>query len=179
MAGRTVSVIGVKQILYGEPLSAAPTYATLETLFTSFKEVPNVHQGTYKFTEEDGTTTEYKDELTGQTYRSSFEAGSASLNWIIGAYDFETKAELMGGKSLDEGKGWERGNSGEQRYKCVVAISNDNVAIIFPKANIIGRGSSTDGAIGLSVSAVPLKVSTTIASEYQFDVEGKDLKVSI
>ena len=75
MAGRTVSVIGVKQILYGEPLSAAPTYATLETLFTSFKEVPNVHQGTYEFTEEDGTTTEYKDELTGQTYRSSFESG--------------------------------------------------------------------------------------------------------
>ena len=25
MAGRTVSVIGVKQILYGEPLEAAPT----------------------------------------------------------------------------------------------------------------------------------------------------------
>ena len=45
MAGRTVSVIGVKQILYGEPLEAAPTYATLESLFTSFKEVPNVHQG--------------------------------------------------------------------------------------------------------------------------------------
>ena len=176
MAGRTVSVIGVKQILYGEPLEAAPTYATLESLFTSFKEVPNVHQGTYEFTEEDGTTTEYKDELTGQTYRSSFEAGSVSLNWTIGAYDFNTMAELMGGKPLDDSKGWERGNSGEQRYKCVVAVSNDNVAIIFPKANVIGRGASTDGAVGLAISAIPLKVSTTIASEYQFDVEGKTLK---
>lgn len=176
MAGRTVSVIGVKQILYGDPLDTAPTYATLESLFTSFKEVPNVHQGTYEFTEEDGTTTEYKDELTGQTYRLSFEAGSVGLNWTIGAYDFDTKAELMGGKSLEESKGWERGNSGEQRYKCVVAVSNDNIAIIFPKANIIGRGASTDGAVGLAISAIPLKVSTTIASEYQFDVEGKTLK---
>lgn len=65
---------------------------------------------------------------------------------------------------------------GEQRYKCVVAVSNDNVAIIFPKANVIGRGASTDGAVGLAISAIPLKVSTTIASEYQFDVEGKTLK---
>ena len=59
----------------------------------------------------------------------------------------------MGGKPLDDSKGWERGNSGEQRYKCVVAVSNDNVAIIFPKANVIGRGASTDGAVGLAISS--------------------------
>ena len=141
-----------------------------------FKDVQIVHQGTYEYTEEDGTLTEFKDELTGQTYRSSFEAGSQSLNWVIGAYDFATKAELMGGKPLDTDKGWERGNAGEQRYKCIVAITNDDVAIIFPKANLVGRGASTDGAVGLSMSATPLKSSTTIASEYWFDVEGKSLK---
>jgi hypothetical protein len=174
--GRTISAIGVKRILYGEPLVAAPTYESLETLFTAFKDVQIVHQGTYEYTEEDGTLTEFKDELTGQTYRSSFEAGSQSLNWVIGAYDFSTKAELMGGKPLDTDKGWERGNAGEQRYKCIVAITNDDVAIIFPKANLVGRGASTDGAVGLSMSATPLKSSTTIASEYWFDVEGKSLK---
>lgn len=176
MAERVVSAIGVKQILYGDPLEQAPTYANLETLFTAFDEVPNVHQGTYEYTEEDGTITEYKDELSGQTYRSTFEPGSQSLNWTIGAYDFSTKAALMGGKVLDTDKGWERGNAGEQRYKCVVAVTNDDVAIIFPRANIIGRGSSTDGAVGISITATPLKVSTTIASEYWFDAEGKTLK---
>ena len=65
MASKTISAIGVKQILYGEVLETAPTYATLETAFTSFSEVPNVHQGTYEYTEEDGTITEYKDELSG------------------------------------------------------------------------------------------------------------------
>lgn len=40
----------------------------------------------------------------------------------------------------------------------------------------MGRGASTDGAVGLSMSATPLKSSTTIASEYWFDVEGKSLK---
>ena len=103
--GRTISAIGVKRILYGEPLVAAPTYESLETLFTAFKDVQIVHQGTYEYTEEDGTLTEFKDELTGQTYRSSFEAGSQSLNWVIGAYDFATKAELMGGKPLGT---WQR-----------------------------------------------------------------------
>lgn len=173
--GKSISAIGVKQILYGAPLEEAPTYATLETLFTSFKQVPNVHQGTYKYTEEDGAITEYKDELTGQTYRSTFEPGSQTLNWVIGAYDFQTKANLMGGKVLETDKGWERGNAGEQRYNCVVAVTNDNVAIIFPKANLIGRGASTDGAVGLSITATPLKVSATVASEYWFDAEGKNL----
>lgn len=157
-------------------MDSAPSYANLETLFTDFSEVPNVHQGTYEYTEEDGTITEYKDELSGQTYRSTFEPGSQSLNWTIGAYDFQTKSDFMGGKVLDTDKGWERGNAGEQRYKCVVAVTNDNVAIIFPRANIIGRGSSTDGAVGISITATPLKVSNTIAAEYWFDVEGKTLK---
>lgn len=172
---KSISAIGVKQILYGTPLEEAPTYATLESLFTAFKQVPNVHQGTYEYTEEDGTITEYKDELTGQSYRSSYEPGSQSLNWVIGAYDFQTKANLMGGKVLETDKGWERGNAGEQRYYCVVAVTNDNVAIIFPKANLIGRGASTDGAVGLSMTATPLKVSATVASEYWFDAEGKNL----
>ena len=176
MAGKTISAIGIKQILYGNELSTAPTYATLETAFTDFKEVPNVHQGTYEYTEEDGTITEYKDELTGQTYRSTFEPGSQSLNWTIGAYDFQTKADFMGGTVLETDKGWSRGNAGEQRYKCVVAVTDDDVAIIFPKANIIGRGASTDGAVGISITAMPLKVSTTIASEYWFDAAGKNLK---
>ena len=82
----------------------------------------------------------------------------------------------MGGTVLETDKGWSRGNAGEQRYKCVVAVTNDDVAIIFPKANIIGRGASTDGAVGISITATPLKVSTTIASEYWFDASGKTLK---
>lgn len=176
MAGRTISAIGVKQILYGEVLDSAPSYANLETQFTDFSEVPNVHQGTYEYTEEDGTLTEYKDELSGQTYRATFEPGSQSLNWTIGAYDFQTKADFMGGTVLETDKGWSRGNAGEQRYKCVVAVTDDDVAIIFPKANIIGRGASTDGAVGISITAMPLKVSTTIASEYWFDAAGKNLK---
>ena len=176
MAGKLVSAIGIKQILHGEVLGAAPTYASLETAFTTFKEVQNVHQGTYEYSEEDGTLTEYKDELTGQTYRSTFEAGSQSVNFVIGAYDYETKKEMMGGQVLETDKGWSRGNAGEQRYKCFVFLTNDDQAIIFPKANLIGRGASTDGAVGLSITVTPLKVSTEIASEYWFDATGKNLK---
>lgn len=175
MAGKTISAIGIKQILYGDVLGSAPSYANLETLFADFSEVPNVHQGTYEYTEEDGTITEYKDELSGQTYRSTFEPGSQSINWTIGAYDFQTKADFMGGSVLETDKGWARGNAGELRYKCVVAVTDDDVAIIFPKANVIGRGASTDGAVGISITATPLKVSTSIASEYWFDVSGKTL----
>ena len=43
MAGKTISAIGIKQILYGDELSTAPTYATLESAFTAI--IQQIYRG--------------------------------------------------------------------------------------------------------------------------------------
>lgn len=176
MAGRRISAIKIKKLRYGDVLTAKPTEATLAASFKAASEIDNSHQGTFTYEEAESTINSYKNELNGQIYRSDVEPGDVSINFTIGAYDFATKAALQGGTATE--KSWERGDGTEQRYKAFYAITEDNVCIVFPKANIIGRGSSTDNAVGLAVSAIPQEASANIKSEYWFDVDGVDLEAT-
>lgn len=176
MAGKRFVAIGVKQILYGEPISEKPQDSNLTTLFTGFKEVSNVHQATFEYVEETGSIDEYKNQLNGQTYASKFNAGTQNVNWTIGQYDFEEKKEFMGGEVLEDGKGWERGSSGIQNYKTVVIVTEDDMAFIFPKANVIGRGGATEIGVGIAVTVTPLDPGNGLSAEYNYDVTGKVLK---
>lgn len=119
--------------------------------------------------------TQYKNELTNKTYRSDVEAGEKRINFTVGQYDFDLKAALQGGKSGDTGKSYTAGDSAELRYKAFYALTQDNVLIVFPRANIIASNSSTDNAIGIAVSAIPEEVSGVTADEYWFDAEELDL----
>lgn len=167
MAKKRFSAIKIKALYYADVLTEKPTAAGLKAAIAAATAIDNSHQGTFTYEEAEPTINSYKNELNGQIYRSDVEPGDVSINFTIGAYDFQTKADLQGGTATDDS--WERGNGTEQRYKAFYAITEDDICIVFPKANIIGRGASTDNAIGLAVSAIPQEVDDTIKSEYWLD----------
>lgn len=176
MAGRKVSSIKIKDLRYNEVLNTAPDLSGVAALFKAATKIDNSHQGTFAYEEEEPTINSYKNDLTGKVYRSDVEPGDKRINFVIGQYDFETKAALQGGKSDETGKSYTSGDSAELKYKSFFALTQDNVLIVFPKANIIARNSSTDNAIGLAVSAVPEEVSGVTKDEYWFDAEGLSLE---
>lgn len=175
MAGRKVSAIKIRDLRYADVLSAAPTLADVATGFKAASKIENSHQQTFTYEEDSATVTQYKNELTNKTYRSDVEAGEKRINFTIGQYDFDLKAALQGGTSGDSGKSYVSGESTELRYKAFYALTQDNVLIVFPRANIVANNASTDNAIGIAVSAVPEEVSGVTSDEYWFDAEGLDL----
>lgn len=172
MAGRKVSAIKIKSLRYADVLTAAPTKEGLVAAFTAATKIENSHGGTFQYEETEPTVNQYKNELTGQVYRSDMEPGDVTMSFTIGQYDFTTKADLQGGVGTDES--WSRGKA-SQLYKAFYAVTEDNVMIVFPKANIIGTGTSTDNAVGIAMQAIPQEISSEISSEYWFDVEDLEL----
>ena len=76
------------------------------------------------------------------------------------------RADLQGGKATE--KNWERGKY-KPIHKCVIGKTKDRVYVVF-QAAINARGSNTDKAVGLAVSAVPLSTGVDgLASEKWFD----------
>ncbi len=131
------------------------------------KRVKNVHGDTYQYEEAEASVTRYKNALTGEYYRETSEPGEVKINFTIGEYDYATKADLQGGKATE--KNWERGKY-KPIHKCVIGKTKDGVYVVFPKAAINARGSNTDKAVGLAVSAVPLSTGVDgLASEKWFD----------
>ena len=175
MAGRQVSAIKIKQLRYAEPLGVAPTKQGLKVAFDAAQKILNSHQGTFQYEETEPTVNKFKNDLTGQVYRSDMEPGDVSMRFSVGQYDMTTKAALQGGAVGDEGDSWSRGKAA-QRYKCMYALTEDDVCIVFPKANIIGTGSSVDNAIAIAMQAIPQEVSGTVASEYWFDAKALSLQ---
>ena len=175
MAGRKVSAIKIKDLRYSDVLSEKPTLTNVVTSFKAATKIENSHQGTFTYEEDAATVEQYKNDLTNKTYRSDVEAGEKRINFTIGQYDFDTKADLQGGTSGDSGKSYEAGDSTELRYKAFFALTQDNVLIVFPRANIVANNSSTDNAIGIAVSAIPEEVAGVTKDEYWFDAEELEL----
>ena len=177
MAGREISAIKIKKLRYGAVLTAAPTSATLAALFKAATEVKNAHQDTFAYEETAPTTTPYKNQLTGQVYRTDVEPGDVKMKFTVGSYDLATKAELQGGVATD--KDWKRGSSKTPIYKSMFGVTEDDVLIVFPKATVVASGTDADKAIGLGVVAMPNEISSAIGSEYWFDVQGVDLEAAV
>ena len=185
MAGRQVSLIGIKRIFYGEPLTSIITpYVNgdastglsadeLKTWLATAKEVSNVHQDTWGYERTEPTITKYKNQLTKKVYRQSVDdAGEATISFSVGKYDFQTKADLEGGGATD-GK-YSAPVGFEELVKMVVGLTEDDVYIVFPKANMVTNGTTTDDAIALAVAATPMEPDIAIESEVLFDKSAID-----
>lgn len=173
MAARNVSAVLIKKLYYGAPLTSAPTKAGIEAALTAATPIPNAHQGTFQYEEAEATINRYKNQLTGQVYRSNVsEPGVVTMSFTVGQYDFALKAALQGGTATADS--WIRGNN-EQIHKAMYAVTEDDVCIVFPNAGLVARGASTDEAIGLALSAVPEEARATdgsvIAPEFWFDIK--------
>ena len=171
MAGKLISAIDIKKLWYCETtdITATVTGATLKTLLSTAKEVTNIHQDTWQVEEAEPSQDSYRNQLTGSIYRQGRKTmGDVTVTFTIGQYDFDLKAELMGGKATDGV--WERGRGPVYIHKGIIALTTDDVYIVYPYCNISVREAATDGALGLSVTATVMEPKTeTISTEYWVD----------
>lgn len=155
----TIIATGIKKLWYAETtaVTAKLTGPILATILKTAKEITNVHQDTWSIEEAEPSLTRYKNQLSGTNYRQSEEKGDVVMSFTIGQYDYATKKDLMGGELIDTDKGWHRARGVVNIYKCMIALTEDDQYLVFPKGAIVAREANTDGAIGLAVSAIALE----------------------
>ena len=185
---KKITAANIKKLWYGETseISTDLTGQALHTLLQgeTLKEIKNIHQDTWTIEEAEASRTNYKNQLTNQTYRSDKEMGDVTVNFTIGEYDYVTKKDLMGGDIINTDKGWKRArgdiintDKGWKRArgkvnieKLLVALTDDDQYCVIPRADIGAREATTDKAVGIPVSAVELEPQNTeVAPEYWFD----------
>ena len=167
--------IGIKKLWYGNVLESAPAYNDMATLVAGMTEITNIHQDTWGYEESDPETTEYVNELSGQNYFVDMtKQGVPTISFTLGEYQYQQKADLQGGSVITEGSGnsavavgWSKPLEMEVVYKSIVALSKTDTYIIFPKAQITGKGDVQEKNIGLGIQALCCETgSQSIAPEY-------------
>ena len=159
--------IGLKKIWYGAPLTEAPTASGIATLIAAMTEVKNVHDGTWSYTQDDPSITDYINELTGQPYyRDITNGGNKTIAFTMGEYQFADLVNLQGGKEVEGG--WASG-APQLFYKAVIAQTKTGNYIVFTNAGVIGKASTAEKNIGLGVTAVAMDSEAEgVAAEYRF-----------
>lgn len=172
------SAIGVKAIFYGPALTAvAVPYingdpdtglspAELKTFLAAAttKQVKNVHEDNWNYEKTKASKTYYKNKLNKKAYRGSVDdPGESKITFSIGKYDFETKAAFEGGGA--SATKYSAPSQYEMKELTLVALTEDNVYIVYPKADIVAGGVTTDDAVAISVEATALDPDIAIESE--------------
>lgn len=161
--------IGLKKIWYGTPLTVAPkSTAEVVELTAAMTEVSNVHEGTWSYTQDDPSITDYVNMLTGQPYyRDVTNAGNKTIAFTMGEYEFDDLVALQGGAKVGT-DGWEAG-APALVYKSVIAQTKTGNYIVFPNAGIIAKTNAAEQNLGLGVTAVAMDSSADeVAIEYRF-----------
>lgn len=176
--------IGIARIWYADVIKTAVTAAAIKVLIADdgeAKEVLNSHQDTWGYEESDPQTTEYVNELTGQTYYIDKTKNSIpTVSFTMGEYSYLEKADLQGGEAItatgtkatteEAAVGWKRPESVAVIEKAIIAQTKTGNFLILTKANIVGKGNFVEKNIGLGVAAVALE-NKGIGSEFWFDKE--------
>lgn len=133
------------------------------------KEVKNIHQDTWSIEESEASQDSYRNQLTGSIYRMGTKTmGDVTFNWTIGQYDYDTKAEFLGGTATNTS--WKRPRGIVEVHKALIAETEDGQYCVLPYANITGREANTDGAIGLGIVGTAMEpANTEVSPEYWFD----------
>lgn len=175
----TKPFIGIKKIWYGEPIKAAVTADSLKTWIGTAKEVTNVHQDTWSYTQDDPAVDEYINELTGKPYyRDPTNSGTKTIAFTMGVYAYDDKVALQGGELVQEDGttvGWAAPTTPTLVNKAVVAQTKTGQYIVFTNAGIVGKNNSAEKNIGLGVTAVAMDNETAgVSDEYMFDGNAVD-----
>lgn len=172
--------IGIKRLWYGPELTKAQAAglvdgAAVKALVTTesnkFKEIKNVHDGTWGYSQDDPSVTDYINELTGKPYyRDKTSDGARTINFTLGVYDYADKAALQGGEVIGEEAGWKSSGALENVEKCVVAMTKTGNYIIFADASIIAKGDQQEKNIGLGITAVCMESDhEDVEAEYMLE----------
>lgn len=183
MADVKISAVDIKQLWYFLPdkatgdLTGAMVKSIIEDATTV--KIENVHQDTWTLEESESSQDEYKNQLTGMTYRmGSKTMGAIAANFTIGQYAYTDKKNLLGGEVITRTKsgggtevvGWKRARGIVEIKKGIIALTQDDQYCILPYCNLNARESNTDKAIGLAVVATAMEPkNVAIHPEYWFD----------
>lgn len=172
------SQIGVKKIFYGPALSAvavpyvdgddatglSPAELKAFLAAATTKQVENVHEDNWNYEKSLASKTWYKNKLSGRKYRGSTDdPGDSIITFTMGKYNFETKAEFEGGAA--SANKWSAAAVFANKVMTLVALTEDDVYIVYTKADIVAGGVTTDDAIGESVQATAMEPDIQIESE--------------
>lgn len=163
--------IGLKKVWYGAPLESEPkSFTEVETLVkgSGFTAVENVHDGTWSYTQDDPTVTEYINMISGQPYyREITNAGNKTIAFTMGQYEFADLIALQGGSAVGS-DGWKAG-APKFINQCVIAQTKTGNFIVFSNAGVIAKTNAAEQNLGLGVTAVAMDSETAgIAPEYRF-----------
>ena len=161
--------IGLKKIWYGNPLTTAPKSVTdVEALVEDMTPVENVHEGTWSYTQDDPSVTDYVNMITGQPYyRDVTNGGNKTIAFTMGQYEFEDLVKLQGGEKVGS-DGWAAG-APALVYQGVIAQTKTGNYIVFSNAGIIAKTNAAEQNLGLGVTAVAMDSGVTgVAAEYRF-----------
>ena len=173
--------IGIKRLWYGPELTKAQADSltgpeAVKSLVSAdaFTEIKNVHDGTWGYSQDDPSVTDYINELTGKPYyRDKTSDGARTINFTLGVYNFSDKAALQGGSVISDGGkevGWKSDGALENIEKCIVAMTKTGNYIIFSDASIVAKGDQQEKNIGLGITAVCMESETTgVEAEYMFE----------
>ena len=166
--------IGIKKLWYTDPLTVAPTPDSLAALVASAKEVENVHEGTWGYSQDDPSVDEYINELTGKPYyRDKSSDGAKNITFTIGEYEYEDKAALQGGEVIKAGGsaiGWKSSGALKNIEKAIIAMTKTGRYVIFSNAAIVAKTDVQEKNLGLGVSATALEnPNSSVEAEYWFD----------
>lgn len=155
-------------------MTAAPTASSISSMVSNMKEVTNSHEGTWSYTQDDPSITDYINELTGKPYyRDATTAGNKTIAFTMGMYEFEDRAALQGGKATDDS--WSSPDSPQLVYKSIVAMTKTGNYIVFTNAGVIAKTNSAEKNLGLGVTAVAMENETAgVADEYLFAGSDKE-----
>lgn len=171
------TVTDIQRIWYGAPmtsvanpatgLSGAEVFALINGASTN--EITNVHATTWSYDEAEGSSTDYINQLNGATYHRDYVSGATNVNFSVGQYDYETKADLQGGTAT--ATSWERPKNQGLIYKSLVCQTKDGTYLVFPRAQITARGGMIESkVVGLLLTATPLETGIDgLSSEKWFN----------
>lgn len=94
--------------------------------------------------------------------------GDVTINFTIGQYDFHTKAEFLGGTATDTT--WKRPRGVVEIHRALIGLTEDNLYVVLPYANINAHEANTDGAVGIAVVGTAMEPENeAVMPEYWFD----------
>lgn len=178
--------IGIKNIWYSDPVKEALTPAKLKTWLATATKVENSHDGTWGYSQDDPSVTDYINELNGQPYyKDKTSEGAKTITFSMGVYSWKNKADLQGGQMLDnkgavttteaQAVGWSSSQDLENICKTLVAQTKTGNYIVFSNASIVAKGDQQDKNITLGVTAVALESETSgVEAEYLWDGSAVD-----
>lgn len=168
--------IGIQKIWYGDPLTAdISSSSDVESLTSSMTEITNVHNETWDYSQDDPSTTDYVNQLTGKVYyRETTDEGAHTIAFTLGVYNYADKAALQGGEVISDSSGnaigWKSNDEFSEVYKAVIALTRTGNYVVFSNACIIGKVDKQERNLGLGISAVACENDTDgVAAEYWFE----------